>query len=145
LKRALLLAGLLLLGGASSLAGGSGPAVGSMAPDFTAYDAVTHDKIRLSGQTGKVVILTFWASWCAPCRKELPVLETLQQQVSKDQLVVFAVPFREPDNTYGALVKAAHSWRMTLVSDRWGYVAEHYRISSIPHLFVIGRDGRIVA
>ena len=57
----------------------NGPAVGSMAPDFTAHDAVTGEIIPLSSQRGKIVILTSWASWCGPCRRELPFLANVQR------------------------------------------------------------------
>lgn len=138
---------LLLLAGALAAHAGDkgGPAVGSVPPDFNSRDSVTREPIRLSAQTGKVVVLTFWATWCAPCRKELPVLENLQSKVGKDQLVVYAVPFREPDGTYPELVRLFRSWKLTLIDDRGGWIASHYRIHAIPHLFLIGRDGRIAA
>jgi thiol-disulfide isomerase/thioredoxin len=135
------------LGGALAAYAGDkgGPAVGEIAPDFKSRDAVTHERIHLSEQTGKVVVLTFWASWCAPCRREIPVLDRLQSQVNKDQLVVYAVPFQAPDQAYGSLVKIFRSLKVTLVEDRYGSIAGRYRIDSLPHLFLIGRDGRIAA
>ncbi len=75
----------------------SSPAVGTAAPDFTAYSYVTGEKTRLSDQHGRVVILTFWATWCGPCRQELPNLEGIQERVGKDQLVVLAVNYRDSD------------------------------------------------
>lgn len=121
------------------------PAVGSTPPDFSSRDAVTHEPIHLAAQQGKVVILTFWATWCNPCRQELPVLEAIQKKVGKERLLVYAVPFDEPEGTYPGLVRAARGWQMTLVDDRFGQIARHYGIRSIPHLFLIGRDGKIAA
>jgi thiol-disulfide isomerase/thioredoxin len=136
---------LLLCGALAQAADKGGPAVGDPAPDFKSRDAVTHQSMRLSEQTGKVVILTFWATWCAPCRKELPVLENLQGKVAKDQLIVYAVPYAEPSGSYGALVKFFRSWHLTLLDDPYGSIAKQYHIKGIPHLFLIGRDGRIAA
>jgi len=129
--------------GPAAYAGKAALVVGSPAPDYSGRDAVTHERVHADTQRGKVVILTFWATWCAPCRKELPILEALQRKVGKDFLRVYAVPFDEPDQTYGALVKAARSWQITLIDDRYGSIAGRYRIDSIPHLFLIDRDGRI--
>lgn len=50
------------------------PPKGDAAPEFTAANLMTHDKVKLSSEQGKLVFLTFWASWCPPCPQELPVL-----------------------------------------------------------------------
>jgi thiol-disulfide isomerase/thioredoxin len=147
LRQALLAVGLIGLSGLLAAAAGDKPApvVGRVAPDFKSKDAVTHAPIHLSEQQGKIVVLTFWATWCAPCRKELPILENLQRKLGNDRLVVYAVPFEEPEHTYAALVKAARSWQIALVDDRYESIAREYGIKAIPHLFLIGRDGRIAA
>lgn len=141
----LLIAG--LIGGHAWAATANSPAVGSAAPDFTAYNYVTGEKTRLSDQHGKVVILTFWATWCAPCREELPHLEGIQEHVGKDQLVVLAVNYRDSDETISYLKKNAKkaAWKISMLLDPNGGIAVRYGIDSIPHLFLIGRDGSIAA
>lgn len=124
----------------------SGPAVGSIAPDFKARNILTGEKIPLSSQRGKIVIVTFWASWCAPCRRELPILEKAQEVVGKDKLTVFAMSYRENDNAERQIKKLAANWQINMVEDNiWGSIATRYAISSIPHLFIIGRDGTVLA
>jgi thiol-disulfide isomerase/thioredoxin len=129
---------------ASAAAAREPPATGTVPPDFDSRNAVTHERVHLGEQHGKVVVLTFWATWCGPCRRELPVLERLQQ-LAGARLVVYAVPFQEPEQTYGELVNLARSWRIMLVDDRHESIASKYAIRAIPHLFIIGRDGRIFA
>lgn len=118
-----------------------------MAPDFTARSLVTGEKARLSEQQGKLVILTFWASWCAPCRKELPYLENVQRKLGKEKVMVYAVSFQEHEESLYEVRKMAKAtgWQLTLLGDPNGRIAAQYAISSIPHLFIIGRDGRILA
>jgi thiol-disulfide isomerase/thioredoxin len=138
-----------VLGAAAAAAaasnGDAGPPVGSLAPDFSARDLVNGEKVHLGDDRGKVVILTFWATWCKPCREELPVLENAESLLGRDRLLVYAVPFDEPPEAMGLLKKAAANWKISLISDGWGSIARHYAIRAIPHLFLIGRDGRIVA
>jgi thiol-disulfide isomerase/thioredoxin len=123
----------------------SGPAVGTVAPDFKVHNLVTGENVTLSSQHGKVVILTFWASWCGPCKRELPILESAQRMISKDRLVVFAVSHRDSEAALAAIKKAAANWQINIMKDRNEYVASLYAVKSIPHLFMIGRDGKIVA
>jgi thiol-disulfide isomerase/thioredoxin len=110
----------------------AGPKVGDTAPDFRSWDAVAHERVRLSDQVGKVVVLTFWATWCAPCRNELPILENLQAKVGKDKLIVYAVPYAVSPQAYDALVKIFRSWHVTPLEDHNGSIAQKYRITGIP-------------
>src|SRR5580704_212783 len=121
----------------------TGPAIGSMAPDFKAHNLVTGETVPLSSQRGKLVILTFWASWCGPCKRELPILENAQEFVGKDRLTVFAVSFQENPAAAMMLKKLAVSWQINLIEDRNGWIASRYGINSIPHFFFIDRNGKI--
>jgi thiol-disulfide isomerase/thioredoxin len=123
----------------------SGPAVGTAAPDFKVRNLVTGEEVTLSSQHGKVVILTFWASWCGPCKRELPILEGAQRTVGKEKLVVFAVSYRDSEAALAAIKKPAANWQINIMKDRNEHVASVYSVSKIPHLFMIGRDGKVVA
>jgi thiol-disulfide isomerase/thioredoxin len=123
----------------------SGPTVGTIAPDFKVHNLVTGEDVTLSSEHGKVVILTFWASWCGPCKRELPILENAQRAVGKDKLVVFAVSHRDKPEALAAIKKPAANWQINVMTDRNDHVARLYAVSAIPHLFMIGRDGKVVA
>lgn len=131
----------------ASAARQDGPAVGTTAPDFTATSFVTGHATRLSAQRGKVVILTFWATWCAPCREELPDLEKIQERVGRDKLTVIAVSYRDSAETLDYVKKNAKSaaWKLTMLSDTDEAIASAYHVAMIPRLFLIGRDGKLLA
>jgi thiol-disulfide isomerase/thioredoxin len=145
MKRYLGLAGVLLCSYSFSADVPPGPAVGTVAPDFKVRNLVTGEEVALSSQRGKVVILTFWASWCAPCKRELPLLENAQQLVGNDRLVVFAINYQDTEAALAAIKGIASSWQISVMTDRSGSVAHLYSVSTIPHLFMIGRDGKIIA
>jgi thiol-disulfide isomerase/thioredoxin len=129
----------------SMAAGMTGPAVGSVAPDFKAHNLLTGETAPLSVQRGKVVILTFWASWCGPCRRELPNLEKAQRIIGKDRLTVLAVSFKEKPEASREIKKLASQWQINMIHDYNGSIAGRYAISAIPHLFIISRDGKVLA
>jgi len=146
MKHHFYLLGILFCSYACSAPGApSGPAVGTIAPDFKVHNLVTGEDVTLNSQHGKVVILTFWASWCPPCKRELPILENAQRAVGKDKLVVFAVSHRDKPEALAAIKKVASNWQINVMTDRNDHVASLYSISKIPHLFMIGRDGKVVA
>lgn len=124
------------------------PGVGALAPDFSARDYVKGERIRLAAQHGKVAVLTFWATWCAPCRNELPNLEKLQEYLGKDKITILAVNFRDDESeTIERLRRDAKQsgWQLHLLLDPGERIARAYGISAIPRTYIIGKDGRIRA
>jgi thiol-disulfide isomerase/thioredoxin len=96
---------------------------------------------RLEDQRGQVVVLNFWASWCEPCRAEMPSLELLAQRHERDRLQVLAVNFRETD---AAIRRFLGTMPLTVpvLRDADGGVAKAWGVRIFPSTAVIGRDGR---
>ncbi len=132
--------------------GGSGPALtgrsplGSMAPDFT-LKSTEGNTVRLSDYRGKAVLLNFWATWCQPCKIEMPWFVDLQKQYGAQGLQVIGVNMDDDADKDGAKI-AEFARRMNLnyivllgndrVGDAYGGV------EGLPTSFFIGRDGKIV-
>jgi thiol-disulfide isomerase/thioredoxin len=68
------------------------------------------------------VILTFWASWCAPCRRELPNLEKALRFIGKDKLTVLAVSFEERPDSSREIKKLASQWQISMIDDYSGSI-----------------------
>lgn len=96
---------------------------------------------RLADQRGQVVVLNFWASWCEPCRAELPSLELLAARHDAQGLRVLAVNFRETD---AALRRFTEQQPLSLpiLRDVDGGAARAFGVRIFPTTVVIGRDGR---
>src|SRR5688572_17033667 len=116
--------------------------VGDVPPDVFGKDE-SGDPIKLADLRGKVVILSFWASWCGYCRKELPVLEGIQKTIGKSRIEVIAVNSREDRRTYRALLRQLRKFEFTMTGDSDGVISDAYGVSGIPHMLMIGKDGTV--
>jgi peroxiredoxin len=120
--------------------------VGQRAPDFTTR-LLTGETVSLSDYRGKVVLLNFWATWCGPCRQEMPELQTIYETRGAEGFVVLAVNYREgPD----AIAGFADEFGMTfpIALDQDGRVNEDLYGSAIagyPTSFLIDQNGVIVS
>ncbi len=99
------------------------------------------DDVKTTDFAGKVVVATFWASWCAPCRAEMRALEKIQR-IAKQKLQVVAVNIEDRD-TFRKVTRSMHDWEMLIVNDQSKRSAEAYGVKGIPHMLIIGRDGRV--
>jgi len=118
------------------------PKAGDIPPQILGKDR-QGNVVDLASQRGKVVIVTFWASWCGPCRKELPVLGQLQKVIGHDALQVYAVNLKEPRADFAAIARSRNAPPLDYIHDAKGVVSDQYGIQAIPHMFIIGHDGSI--
>jgi len=119
------------------------PKVGRLAPDFTLTD-LEGNSVRLSDSRGKVVFINFWATWCPPCRAEMPDIEAIHQEYKNKGVVVIGVDLYEDENVVRQYVQqGGYSW--TFVIDNTGEVAINYGITGIPTSFFLDKEGIIQA
>jgi len=111
---------------------------GKMAPDFTVSDGTT--SIHLASYRGRVVLLNFWASWCAPCVQEIPAL--LQLQHDRPDLAVLAVSIDEDPGAYTRFL-ARHHVDLTSVRDPNQSAAKLYHTEGWPETYIIDKKGVI--
>jgi thiol-disulfide isomerase/thioredoxin len=114
-------------------------AVGSQAPDFT-LKSNQGSNVRLAEQRGHVVMLNFWASWCAPCRKEMPLLDELHQRYQSAGFILYGVNV-EPDPTAGDKLVKDLGVSFPVLYDTDSATSRAYRIDAMPTTVVIDRDG----
>src|SRR5258708_37945252 len=95
--------------------------VGDRVPDDLGRDAAGN-RVHLSDYRGKLVIVSFWASWCGPCRKELPVLAAIQKKGTRDKIAIFAVNWRGGAGRFRQIRSALKVFHLAPVLDENGRV-----------------------
>ena len=129
----------------SGLSAGCTPAqgtqTGNLAPDFQ-LDSLDGQPVSLSDFRGNPVLLNFWASWCGPCKSEMPYIQRIHEEWSGKGLVILAVDIGESSATVSEFVeKYALSFMVLLDIDQ--EVALKYNVRNIPTTFFIDKSGKI--
>lgn len=112
------------------------------APTFTLPD-LTGKKIRLKDSQGKLVLLNFFATWCGPCREEMPSMERLYHTLQEKGLIILAVNIQESAKTVRPFIQEL-KLSFPVLLDSTGSVSREYGIRALPVSFLVGRDGNIL-
>ena len=113
--------------------------VGDPAPAWTLADGEGREH-SLAALRGKVVVLDFWATWCGPCKRAMPGLQSLHERFAERGLTVIGVSVRETGDPVEYMREKGFSYLGLVKGDE---IAPAYGVGGIPHLFVIAKDGTI--
>ncbi len=117
--------------------------VDQQAPDFTLTD-LTGQAVTLSALRGRVVVLNFWATWCPPCRSEVPALQAAYQQYQSRGVALIGIDLKEDAATIQQFI-APYGVTYPIVRDETGRVSSQYQVAGIPTTIIIDADGVIRA
>ncbi|HEX4508988.1 MAG TPA: TlpA disulfide reductase family protein [Burkholderiaceae bacterium] len=127
--------------GLSLDAAANAPAPNTTAPDFT-LRALDGHNLRLAELRGQVVLVNFWATWCGPCREEMPRLDALYQKYHASGFTLLGVNIDDdPRNAAGTAQKLKVSFPVLLDTDKT--VSRLYDLGTMPSTVLIDRDGRV--
>ena len=132
--------------GSPAAALGPSVRVGSPAPDFTLF-SLAGPPMSLHEQQGKVVLINFWATWCPPCREEMPALQRAYERLADQGLVVLGVNWTEEDNLKDveAFVQELGLTFPILLDSDSSVSEDLYHVLGLPTSVLIGRDGTVRA
>ena len=117
------------------------PIEGHTAPAFelTTFEG---ERLALAELRGKIVVLNFWASWCAPCREEAPALENVWQQYCEKGVVFVGINVKDLEQNAHAFI-ARYGIAYPNGPDRYGKISAAYRVRAFPETFLIAPDGLV--
>ncbi len=113
------------------------------APDITLPD-MQGNQVSLSSLKGKVVILNFWATWCPPCKEEMPSMEQLYRKFKDQGLVILAVNIEEEGHEAVATFLQRNSYTFPILLDAKAEAQNTYQVFKFPETFIIDRNGNVV-
>ena len=112
------------------------------APSFALKD-LNGNEVRLDDLRGKIVFLNFWATWCPPCREEMPSMEKLHREFRNKDFTMLAINLREDGRKVKAF-KEKFGLSFPIPLDSNGAVGSDYGIASIPTTYLVDREGYVI-
>ena len=116
--------------------------VGKPAPDFTLVDR-QGKTWTLSELKGQVVFVNFWATWCAPCRQEMPSMQELHEQLPKDKFKMLAI-LNKDEPALADSFAAKLGLTIPILDDQANTVGVKYGLTGVPETFIINKKGIVV-
>lgn len=104
--------------------------------------SIDGESFNLEDLRGKFVVLSFWATWCMPCRAEIPILNSVFEELHDEGLVILGITAEEQSVVQDFLKDRAVSY--PVIIDEYGSITNRYGVRAFPTLVMIDRDGRIV-
>jgi len=120
-----------------------GTKIGNLAPNFQLQN-LDGQTVSLSNLRNKPVLINFWATWCSPCRSEMPYIQEIYEEWSDKGLVVLAINMGESSSKVDEFMQS-HNLSFTVLLDTKQDVAQRYNITGIPTTFFVDKDGIIQA
>jgi cytochrome c biogenesis protein CcmG/thiol:disulfide interchange protein DsbE len=115
--------------------------VGMAAPDFTLQDMAGKNQ-KLSDYRGKVIFLNFWATWCKPCKEEMPSMQALWENLKKEEFVMLAISM-DRVTTKKDIPPFVENMKLTfpILTDSWGQTDNRYKLMGVPETYIIDQNG----
>ncbi len=132
---------------AQDLPGGGGEVgiesalIGQQAPEIR-LDMLDGERFVLSEQKGKIVVLDFWATWCAPCMQTMPLVEEAMADFDPEQVRLVSINLEEPADHVQSVLER-HKLSVPVALDIDGVAAHRYEARAIPQMVIVGKDGKI--
>lgn len=126
---------------ASSTSFSHAAAVSGKAPNFT-LKSMSGKNLKLSEYRGQVVMINFWASWCAPCRQEMPLLEALYKKYKGLGFTLLGVNVEQDSSKASTLLKSIKV-SFPILFDNKNTVSKMYKVSAMPTTVLVDKDGNL--
>jgi thiol-disulfide isomerase/thioredoxin len=146
---ATLAVGLLALGCATASGGAGqgapaagGSQIGAPVPEIR-VESLAGKALGIGDYRGKVVLLDVWASWCGPCKQELPMLDDMAKRLRGDGIEVLAVSIDQERANVVRFLKTRPRWALTIAHDPKGEIADRLGPDKMPTSYIIDREGII--
>jgi len=126
------------------VAPGGGVAINHEAPDFKVLDLATRDTVSLEDYRGSVTLVNIWATWCLPCRDEMPSMQTLYDSLASRGFRIAAISIDEGDPEEVVAFAKEFGLTFDILHDRSGNVQQLYQTTGVPESFLLDRRGILV-
>ena len=111
-----------------------------------AYPAPNGKTVKFEDLRGKVVLIDVWATWCGPCKAEIPYLKKLEEEMKGTNLQIVSISVDEAKDKakWAKMIKDENLGGLQLFASGWGDLAQYYKIKGIPRFMIFDKEGKIV-